>query len=557
MHKIIRVTPQIILAIALTVLSSVVGVMIPLMIKQVIDTNGSLPVVSIVLTVVLFVAQTLLVTVGEFMMAKAGEQQVRDIRDQLTKHLLYVPKSFFDQQHSGDLASRVINDSNSIREFLTKNMASFVSGIITIVGSFAALLWLDWRLSLVLFVSLPVVVLLIIPVSNLAERYAKQTQDEIGTATNILIESFQSETHIKANTAENDVAVKAKHSFGKLFQVSVKSDLMESISAPIVLLFLFGAVALIFAYGGRRVAAGTLTVGTLMSFLIYLFQLLNPLGGLSSFFAGLAKMRGASAKISALFAVAQEKQAGITEVPEGDLSLDDVSFGYDGNSVLEDVDLQIPQHKKIAIVGPSGGGKSTIINLIERLYTPKNGTIRLGNVNANEYGLREWRRNFGLVSQENTIMQGTVRDNLLFGLSERYSEQQINEALTEAGLAEDIANLPKGLDTEVGEQGVMLSGGQRQRLQIAHVYLAEPAVIIFDEATANLDADSEFQVTSSLNKLLKNRTALIVAHRLSTVVDADIIYFLENKHITGVGTHKELMESHAAYRRYVQEQIIN
>jgi ATP-binding cassette subfamily B protein AbcA/BmrA len=555
-EKLMHIDGRVVIASIATVVSSLVGVAIPLVLKKAIDQQSGFGNGVGFQLITLFVGQAFLITLGEYIMAQSGERQVLNIRQRLTGHLLYTPKDFLDHQQSGDLSSHVMNDTNSIRTFLTANVANFVAGIVTIIGSLIALFMLDWRLSLVLIACLPVVIVVVVPLSNLSEKYAEHLQNDTGTTTGFLTETFRETGLIKASTAEQTMTAKAGRRFTDLYRVALKADLLEAIASPLVLLCLFGAVAVIFTYGGQRVTAGTLTVGTLMSFLIYLFQLLNPLGGLSNFFAELAKMKGATARIQQLLHTPQEDLTTSHSPVPGDLVLANVTFGYGDATVLDDVTVTVPQNKKVAIVGPSGGGKSTLVSLIERFYPLTQGSLTLGGAAAQTMDLREWRQNFALVDQRNDIVAGTIRDNLLFGLQGQYTPADITRALADAGLAKNIAEFPDGLETAVGEDGTLLSGGQKQRLQIARAYLKSPRFIIFDEATANLDADAEHQVTTSLNKLLHQRTAIIIAHRLSTIVDADIIYFLEDHHITGQGTHAELMASHDSYRRFVQEQMI-
>lgn len=522
-----------------------------------IDSKGGFSITVGAALIGLFLGQALLVTLGSYLMARSGERQVEALRGRVTNHLLHVPMDFFDHEQSAELAAHIINDTDSIRIFFTNSLPAFVASIVTIVGSIAALFALDWRLSLTLLIALPLVIFIVIPLANATGGVAKKLQTTIGETTGSLGESFRQAELIKANTAEKETGHVAAGKFRELYRIALRSDLLDAITSPLVLMFLFGAVALVFTYGGRRVAAGTLTVGTLMSFLIYMFQLLNPLGGLSEFFAAKGRMNGATAKLQTFLATPVENDSGATTIPSGELALNTVSFAYTADTpVLSNVSLKVGPQQKIAIVGPSGGGKSTVIDLIERFYEPTAGSVTIAGQDAGQFDLVAWRDNIGLVSQNSAVVAGTVRDNLLFGTTKEYSSDQIDTALAAAGLTQDIAGLPQGLDTPVGEDGNLLSGGQKQRLQIARVYLKQPAFVIFDEATANLDADAESRVTESLKTVLENSAALVVAHRLSTIVDADVIYFLEDHQITGVGTHKELMQTHPTYQRFVEEQMI-
>mgnify|MGYP004468017927 CR=1 FL=1 len=557
MQKLVRYDACITGAAIITAFSSILGVFIPLAMRRGIDSKGGFSITVGAALIGLFLGQALLVTLGSYLMARSGERQVEALRGRVTNHLLHVPMDFFDHEQSAELAAHIINDTDSIRIFFTNSLPAFVASIVTIVGSIAALFALDWRLSLTLLIALPLVIFIVIPLANATGGVAKKLQTTIGETTGSLGESFRQAELIKANTAEKETGHVAAGKFRELYRIALRSDLLDAITSPLVLMFLFGAVALVFTYGGQRVAAGTLTVGTLMSFLIYMFQLLNPLGGLSEFFAAKGRMNGATAKLQTFLATPVENDSGATTIPSGELALNTVSFAYTADTpVLSNVSLKAGPQQKIAIVGPSGGGKSTVIDLIERFYEPTAGSVTIAGQDAGQFDLVAWRDNIGLVSQNSAVVAGTVRDNLLFGTTKEYSSDQIGTALAAAGLTQDIAGLPQGLDTPVGEDGNLLSGGQKQRLQIARVYLKQPAFVIFDEATANLDADAESRVTEILKTVLENSAALVVAHRLSTIVDADVIYFLEDHQITGVGTHKELMQTHPTYQRFVEEQMI-
>lgn len=315
-------------------------------------------------------------------------------------------------------------------------------------------------------------------------------------------------------------------------------------------------VVIIFAYGGVRVAEGSLTVGTLISFLIYLFQLLNPVSNIASFFSGKAKAEGALNYLKELTAVTPENPTG-DKASSGELALSHLSFSYDQEIILDDISMTFPQGKKIALVGPSGAGKSTIVHLLERFYPLSTGTLTLNKKDSRLIALKDWREKFALVSQDNQLLAGTIAENLQLGLPVPASDDQLFAALKVAYLEKEVKALPDGLQTIIGENGVKLSGGQKQRLQLARAYLRKPEFLILDEATANLDSDSEQYIQKSLASVMVGKTTIAIAHRLATIIDADIIYFLENHHVTGQGTHQELLSTHPSYARFVKEQFLD
>lgn len=556
--SLIKIDSNMVIGSLIIVVASFLALGIPILLQQAIDTSAAgLNRGLLFWVVALFLLQAIFLSLGNFLMIRSGERQIADLRQRLSQNLLQTTLAFFDGHQSTALASMLVNDTNLLRDFLVETVPSLVSGLIMIVGSLVVLVLLDWKLSLVLFGCFPILLLLMSPLSKKRERFTLLMQEKISQLMGDLTEAFQEVELIKANTAEGDTLHRLSKRISETQGVAVKMGVITAMESPFVLLCLFGMVALVFTYGGYRVSRGDLSIGTLISFLIYLFQLINPVGNLSSVFTRLSEYRAVSTILEDLIDLEQESSAGDVQVPPGDLLVQEVSFSYDGEtSIFDGLSLTIPQGKKVALVGPSGSGKTTLIRLLERFYSPQLGGIRLGGRELTDFSLLNWRQSVALVSQASAVLSGTVRDNLLLGLNRTPSQEEIQSVLQDVSLAEEINRLPNGLDTFIGEKGKLLSGGQRQRLQIARAYLRQASVIVFDEATSNLDADNEYLVTQSLNRLLKGRTALIIAHRLSTIVDADLIYFLEDHRITGQGTHEQLLESHEGYARFVREQMI-
>ena len=560
--KLINCTPRFILGLFLSALGSVAGIFIPLEIKVFVDSgkeNANLDFSLLLPIIYLFIIQAILQISSEFVIYTNGENQIAKIRSKINKHVLKLPMSFFSDESSSEIAGHVINDTNTVKDFMTIEYLSFFSGVITIIGSVFAIFSLDWKLSLMLLIIFPVMTLIIVPLGNIGGKYAQNIQTMVSNLISIASENYQHVKLIKSNVAEAFVAKIFDVKVKKLYKQSVKSDIIQSIVSPLGLIFLFGAIGIVFSYGGYRVSKGTLTVGTLMSFLIYIFQLLNPIGQFADFFTEYKKAQGAMSKLNDISNV--KKECSIVDnnnlvLNMSTIYMKNVSFSYGSHIILNKINLIIPKLKKLAIVGPSGAGKTTLINLIDRLYNPTNGKILLGDLDISSINLYRWRSLFSIVSQSNEIISGTIRDNLLFGLKYLPTDQQLLLALEKACLKDYVVSLPNELDTFVGEDGVKLSGGQKQRLQIARVYLKNTPYVILDEATSNLDPDTEKIVMDAINEFKKKKTVIIIAHRLATIQDADIIYFLDHHKITGRGTHKELVKQHPGYRRFVKEQMI-
>ena len=314
----------------------------------------------------------------------------------------------------------------------------------------------------------------------------------------------------------------------------------------------------ILGYGAIRVMNGAMTMGALVSFLMYLFQIISPIVVISQLFNNMAKTSGATERIQQILAepeefVADKAEKDITSAP---LKFENVDFAYEeGKPVLRDVSFATKPNAVVAFAGPSGGGKSTIFSLIERFYQPTGGKILIGEENIENVDLAKWREQIGLVSQDAAVMPGTIRDNLTYGLRREVSDEELWDALRMAYADGFVSEMEDQLETEIGERGIKLSGGQRQRIAIARAFLRYQKILMLDEATASLDAESEAMVQKALGDLIQGRTTLVIAHRLSTIVDADKIYFIENGTVSGAGTHQELLKTTPLYAQYVKDQF--
>jgi ATP-binding cassette subfamily B protein AbcA/BmrA len=319
-------------------------------------------------------------------------------------------------------------------------------------------------------------------------------------------------------------------------------------------------LVLVIGYGGSQVASGALTAGDLVAFILYIFQVIMPVAMISQAITQLQKARGATESIVRLLAAPEEKSAEGLALERVDESIrfEGLSFSYEpGKEVLRNLSFDLEPGSVTAIVGPSGGGKTTIFSLLERFYAPDSGSILLGNRPIGDYSLASWRGAIGYVSQDSPLMAGTIRDNLCYGVGSSIAEDdsRIKEAARAAYADEFIEGLPKGYDTEVGDRGVKLSGGQRQRIAIARALLRNPSILMLDEATSSLDSSSEEWVQKALENLMRGRTTLVIAHRLSTVLDADRILFIEGGELTGSGSHEELLATHELYRSFAEHQL--
>ncbi|HEU3903693.1 TPA: ABC transporter ATP-binding protein [Streptococcus pneumoniae] len=556
--KLLRVDTKVIMGSFLLVLSSLLALLLPLILKGLIDGSSIENIGSKVFqSFLIFIGQALFSSIGYYLFSQSGEKKIAKIRKKVIEGLIYAEKSFFDKSQSGELTSAIVNDTSVIREFLITTFPNIILSLVMVLGSIVVLFSLDWNLSLLLFITLPCMMFIILPLSNISEKYSRRLQEEIGFLIGQLTEKIQEHELIKTNQAEKSVQDVLDNCIERVQNNSLKSDRVTSFETPFALLFIFATIAVMLTYGGYRVSAGYISVGTLVSFLIYLFQLLNPISNIANFVTVYSRSKGSSVALENLLAVLKEKFEGGKSVSGQGLNFNHVYFGYDENRpVLKDITCSIFKGQKIAFVGPSGSGKSTIVRLLEQFYKPLSGDILMEQSSIYDFNLKEWRSKIAWVSQNNAVLSGSIRDNLCLGLNRLVTDDELMKVLDLVSLGDEIRSMKEGLDTEVGERGRFLSGGQSQRLQIARTYLKDAEILIFDESTANLDAYSEYAIISILYSALKEKTVVIIAHRLSTVKDVDCIFFLEERKITGSGTHKELLENHERYARFVQEQMI-
>ncbi|MDT3994803.1 ABC transporter ATP-binding protein, partial [Mammaliicoccus fleurettii] len=338
-----------------------------------------------------------------------------------------------------------------------------------------------------------------------------------------------------------------------------KEAKIRAIISPLSGIIMTVTVAIILGFGGIRVSSGAITAGTLVAMIFYVIQLSAPILSFSMFITDYKKAVGASERIYEIYQEKVEKIGIDSNRPVADhqdITFKNVSFGYEDNLVIKDLSLSIHSGEVTAFVGPSGSGKSTLFSLIERLYPLEHGEILYGNESIQDISLKYWRQKIGYVMQSNAMMSGTIRDNLTYGINEAVSDETLIHYTKMARCYNFIMEFPQGFETEIGERGTKLSGGQRQRIDIARSFIKNPDILLLDEATANLDSESEYYIQQALNELMKDRTTIVIAHRLATIKKANQIIFLDKGEITGAGTHSELITTHDKYRHFVNTQSL-
>jgi ATP-binding cassette subfamily B protein AbcA/BmrA len=398
----------------------------------------------------------------------------------------------------------------------------------------------------------------VLPLVALLEKLALSTQDRTAKLGGILTHVLSEIRLVKAFTAEARERERSRQEIHDIRRLGIQVAKISAVLGPLISLSLTAAILALLIYGSSRVSNGSISIGTLTAFILYIFNVAVPLIQLTTFLEELQKARGASTRIAALLRDGDEATAGdaLTST-RSTLEFRNVSFSYPGreSKVLHEINLVFQPGTTSALVGTSGNGKTTVLSLIERFYAPTDGAILYDGKPIGDFSLAAWRKRIGYVAQNAPIMPGTVRDNILYGLSGAHTDDMVRMAAEKAGALAFIEQMPQGLDTVLSEQGANLSGGQRQRIAIARMFLRNPDLLILDEATSSLDSETEHQVKLALESLMQGRTNIVVAHRLATVMNADCIYFLEGGRISGAGSHDELLTSHPYYARLVARQF--
>ncbi|YCA42183.1 ABC transporter ATP-binding protein/permease [Bacillus sp. JZ8] len=546
-------------ALTLSLLETGAALIVPLFTKNLVDkaASSALETSVIVILILAFMLQAISGGISSYLIMYVGEIVVSRLRSNLWRKVLFLEIPYFDKHQSGETMSRITQDTNTIKTLVTQHLVSFLTGIVSIVGSVIILLFIDWRMTLVMILAVPFSLLLIIPLGRKMYRISKATQDELASFSGELGRVLGEIRLVKMYSAENEEVEKGEEGIKKLFRFGLKEARIQSVLHPFMTLIMMLVIVILIGYGGVRVASGTLTAGSLVAIIIYMFQIIVPFSQMATSFSALQKALGATERIGEMLNLrTEEKQKG-KNLDEAlvDIELKDISFSYnDKTPILRDINLRIPKGKTTAFVGPSGGGKTTLFSLLERFYKPTSGSIRIGEEDIDSFTLSSWRKAISYVSQESPIMSGTIRENICYGVGREVSDEEVKEAAKLANAKEFIDNLSDGFHTEVGERGIKLSGGQRQRIAIARALIRDPKILFLDEATSSLDSSSEHLVQQALNRLMKGRTTLIIAHRLSTVVHADQLVVIEKGEISGVGTHENLLKNHNLYQKLVQQQ---
>ncbi|MEN9385590.1 MAG: hypothetical protein RLZZ185_331 [Bacteroidota bacterium] len=510
------------------------------------------------------IVQAILSFIRIYTFAQVSEKAMRDVRQSLYAKIITMPIFHFEKRRVGELMSRITSDITQLQDVLSITLAEFFRQVFTLVGGIALITYLSWKLTLFMLATFPVLVIAAIVFGKFIRKISKKSQDELASTNIIVEETFQSIQAVKSFTNEAYEVNRYTTSLNRVIEAALKAATMRGAFVSFVIFALFGGIVGVVWYGAALVEQGDMILADLLTFIFYTAFIGGSVGGLGDIYAQLQKTIGSSDRILEILQdpseidihAEQEKQA----IEFGQISIEDIRFSYPSRpsvEILKGISIDIEPGQKIAIVGTSGTGKSTLAQLMMRFYEPNAGQIKLNGKNIQEYSVQAWRGMLALVPQEVLLFGGTIRENIAYG-KPGASQEEIEHAAEQAFAKEFIESFPEKWDTLVGERGVKLSGGQRQRIAIARAILRNPKFLILDEATSALDSESEKWVQSALEELMKNRTSLIIAHRLSTIRSADQIIVMEEGKILEKGNHDSLMKlKNGVYRKMVALQTEN
>lgn len=501
--------------------------------------------------VLILIVQGVISYLRVMMFAVVSEKGTADVRKALYQRLITMPIVFFEKSRVGELVSRLTNDVEKLYNTFYFVLAEFIRQVIILVGGIALLTWMAPKLAGVMLATFPVIVIGAMIFGRWVRKLSKKRQELMGETNTILDETLQSIHAVKAFTNEAFERMRYGRSNDAVVGVSMRYARGRAGFAVFIITMLFGALFFVIGFGMHLVQTKQMTAGELITFVTYTAVIGGAIAGLGNFYTELVGAVGATERVREILKSKTEMDLRPqTNHPAGrltgDVTFENIRFSYPTRadiSVLKGVSLTIPAGKKVALVGQSGAGKSTIMQLLLQFHRPDAGTICIGGTDIYEYDLESYRQNFAIVPQEVILFGGTIRENILYGKPEA-SEEEVIEAARKANAWEFIRSFPEGLNTVVGERGIKLSGGQRQRIAIARAILRNPTILLLDEATSSLDAESEKVVQDALNNLMEGRTSIIIAHRLATIREVDRIYVLDGGQIVEQGTHEELSALH-------------
>ncbi len=556
--------PRLALAIVCNIMAASANLYIPWILRDVIDkvlTARDMTMLNTIAAgiVVVFVLRGIFFYGQTYLMSFIGQKVIIDIRETLYRHLQRLSLSYYEKRQTGSIMSYITNDVTALQGALVESLIEMVTEGMTLIGSMGAMFYIHWKLSLLTFITLPLVIQAISIFGKKLRSASHVMQERAADITSVLQESISAVRVIKSFVREDYEIERFNKENYYNFRAQMKTAQLMATLTPVIEFLAAVGVTVIIWYGGREVISGNLTSGSLIAFLIYVVNISNPVKRLSRVYGNIQRALAAAQRVFDVLDTKPEIQnmPDAVELPpvSGHVEFHDVNFEYKpGEPTLINVVLEAKPGQMVAIVGPSGAGKTTIANLIPRFYDPSSGYISIDGTDIKKVTLQSLREQIGIVPQETMLFNGTVYENILYGRLEAGHEEVIAAAKA-ANAHSFIMHMPDGYDTQIGERGSKLSGGQRQRIAIARAILKNPRVLILDEATSALDTESEKLVQEAIDQLMVGRTSFVIAHRLSTVKRADLILVMEKGRVIERGTHEKLLASGGLYSKLYHVQF--
>lgn len=512
------------------------------------------------LLLVIFAIQAVFNFFRTYFLNLTGEGVVADLRSNLYGHLIYLPARFFENRKTGEITSRLTSDISTVQAVVSTSIAQFVNQAVLLIGSIVLIIVTNFRLTALMLLSVPVVILAAVFFGRQIRKLSTQFQDLVADANAIAEESIVGIRVVKSFTAEKLEAERYTEKVQASYQLAKKRALIRGLFIAGIFFAMFSAISVVLWYGGRLVFLGDISAGDLSKFLLYTVFVAGAVGSLTGLYSQIQEALGASKRIFELLDtqsdLVEPESSSLTQV-KGSIEFKDVSFHYGDRGdapVLKNITMTANAGEIVALVGPSGSGKSTLVTLIPRFYDPSEGQILLDGSNIKTLKLHDLRSHIGIVPQETQLFSGTILENIRYG-NPKATDKEVIEAAKSANAADFITDFPDKYQTIVGERGIKLSGGQRQRVAIARALLKNPRILILDEATSSLDSESEAIVQEALETLMQGRTTFVIAHRLSTIRNADKIIVVDKGELVEQGSHNELMQKAGLYKSLHDQQF--